>query len=370
MANDDEVGAKLTPAALAELRSVREGYADLLALAAAPLEFATDAGIVWHTFAGGAINRVLAAGLEHLTHKKWVAGNLSLRSKDCGLAETNDALRQLRTLTWEPIVFAKAHSMARGTVSKFQPCLPSEAEDRLLAEKFLDLAGTLRFVVQMQYASREGLADLRLGDGAVDVIPELSPGLVLPPVEGMFQPKNPITWVDSAAGLERLVELLLKEDVIALDVETALDFSSLCLVQIGTKSRTWIIDALRVPNLLPLAAVLASRTIIKLIHNAKFERRILAKSGLEIAAVFDTLDASRQQHGRDAFGGHGLAAVVARELKLNLSKSEQTSNWTRRPLTSEQVAYAAADVEVLIALEPRLRLELPLFNGKQGQGNT
>jgi ATP-dependent Lhr-like helicase len=363
LATDDTTGATFSPTALAELRSVREGYAELLAVATAPIE-STGEGVVWHTFAGGAINRVLAAGLEHLTHKKWVAGNLSVRSKDAGLAETNDALRELRTMTWEPIAFAKAHSMARGVVSKFQPCLPSEAEDRLLAEKFLDLAGTLRFVVQMQYAAREGLAVPRLGDGAVDVIPELSPSVVLPPTEGMFQPKNPITWVDSAEGLKRVAELLLKEELIALDVETALDFSSLCLVQIGTKTRTWIIDALCVPDLLPLAVVFASKTIIKIIHNAKFERRILAKEGLEIAAVFDTLEASRKQYGRSILGGHSLAAVAARELEISLNKSEQTSNWTRRPLSPQQIAYAAADVEVLMQLEPHLRKELPLFEIK------
>ena len=132
--------------------------------------------------------------------------------------------------------------------------------------------------------------------------------------------------MDSAAGLSRLVELLATENVIALDVETALDFSSLCLLQIGTPTRMWIIDALRVSDLTPLATVLGSREIIKVIHNARFERRILAKQGLEIVAVFDTLDASRQHHGRDAFGGHSLGAVVARELQLQLDKTVQTSN--------------------------------------------
>jgi hypothetical protein len=318
-------------------------------------------GIVWHTFAGGAINRVLAAGLEHATHKPWVAGNLSIRSTETGLADANAALAQLPAMTWEPLVFTKARSMARGVVSKFQPCLPTEAEDRLLAEKFLDLTGALRFVVQMQYAAREGAAGLRLDDGAVDIVPELSPEVVLAPVAGAFQPKNPISWVDSAAGLERLVELLAADDVIALDVETALDFSSLCLVQIGTRTRTWIIDALRVRDLGALAGVLADRKIIKVIHNAKFERRILAKEGLEIAAVFDTLEASRRNHGRDVIGGHSLASVVERELKVHLSKNEQTSNWTRRPLSLEQLAYAAADVEVLIELDARMRTALPLF---------
>jgi ATP-dependent helicase Lhr and Lhr-like helicase len=360
LASTDLPGAMMTPAAEADLRAVREGYADLLALAAAPLESTMD-GIVWHTFAGGAINRVLAAGLEHATHKSWVAGNLSIRSTEAGLADANAALAQLPDLTWEPLVFTKARSMARGVVSKFQPCLPAEAEDRLLAEKFLDLAGALRFVVQMQYAAREGAAGLRLGDGAVDVLPELAPEIVLAPVAGAFQPRNPISWVDSVAGLERLVELLAAEDVIALDVETALDFSSLCLLQIGTRTRTWIIDALRVRDLGALSGVLGDRRIIKVIHNAKFERRILAKEGLEIAAVFDTLEASRRNHGRDALGGHSLAAVVERELKVYINKGEQTSNWTRRPLSSEQLAYAAADVEVLIELDARMRTALPLF---------
>jgi hypothetical protein len=253
--------------------------------------------------------------------------------------------------------------MARGVVSKFQPCLPVEAEDRLLAEKFLDLSGTLRFVVQMKYATQEGVVlGGRLGDGAVDVIPEISPEVVLPPSAGAFQPRNPISWVDSVPALERLVEQLKAEPVIALDFETALDFSSLCLVQIGTR----IIDALLVSDLSALAAIFANRDVIKVIHNAKFERRILAKEGLEIVAVFDTLEASRKNYGRDILGGHSLAAVVARELKLNLSKAEHVSNWTRRPLSPEQIAYAAADVEVLMELEPLMRKGVPLFETTRG----
>lgn len=76
--------------------------------------------------------------------------------------------------------------------------------------------------------------------------------------------------------------------------------------------------------------------------------------------MHDTLLASRSRHGRDAPGGHSLGAVVARELGLRLDKREQTSNWTRRPLSPEQLAYAAADVEVLVELA-RLRAALPLL---------
>lgn len=47
---------------------------------------------------------------------------------------------------------------------------------------------------------------------------------------------------------------------------------------------------------------------------------------------------------------HSLAAVVRRELDRVLDKRPQTSDWQRRPLTPDQEAYAALDVEVLVAL--------------------
>lgn len=360
LVTDGPIGATPTPAAAAELGALREAYGELLALAAAPLE-STDDGVQWHTFAGGAINRVLAAGLEHVTHQRWVAGNLSLKSKDTSLAATQAALAELPGLAWEPLVFSKARTMARGAISKFQPCLPVEAEDRLLAEKLVDLSGTLRFVVQLQYAARAGAGGARLVDHAVDEVPELSPELVLPPLEGVFQPHNPVTWIDSPAALARLCADLATAEIVALDVETALDLSTLCLLQLGTGDRTWIVDVLGIADLSPLAAVLGDHRIVKVIHNARFERRILAKAGLAIVAVHDTMLASRERHGRDAPGGHSLAAVVARELGLRLDKREQTSNWTRRPLSPEQLAYAAADVEVLITLA-RLRPSLPLLD--------
>ena len=46
-------------------------------------------------------------------------------------------------------------------------------------------------------------------------------------------------------------------------------------------------------------------------------------------------------------GGHGLKAVCARELGVTLDKSEQTSNWARRPLSDRQRAYAAVDADAI-----------------------
>ena len=81
---------------------------------------------------------------------------------------------------------------------------------------------------------------------------------------------------------------------------------------------------------------------------------MLAQAGIELNGVFDTLEASRAKYGPDVLGGHGLATVCERELGLSVSKGEQTSDWTRRPLSSEQLTYAALDAEVLLPLHERL----------------
>ena len=80
---------------------------------------------------------------------------------------------------------------------------------------------------------------------------------------------------------------------------------------------------------------------------------MLAAVGVALHGVVDTCILSREHRGMDALGGHSLATVVERELRMYLSKEEQTSSWTRRPLSDEQIAYAAADAAVLLEVHAR-----------------
>jgi ATP-dependent Lhr-like helicase len=355
LVSDDTCGAMLTSSAQAALRSLREGYSELLHASPAPIESTGDT-IQWHTFAGGSINRLLAAGLERLTGKKWVSGNLTLRSKEADLVETNRAIAQLPGLGWEPIASDKAHAMVRGVISKFQPCLPEEAEDRLLAEKLLDLPGALRFLARTRSAIAPVVGEAgRLVDEAVDVIPDQSPELVIPPGAIACQPRNAIDWIDDTEALGAACAAMAREGMLGVDVETALDLTTCCLIQVAAVDRTWLIDALALSDLTPLAPVFASVTTTKVIHNARFERRVLAKVGLVLNAVYDTLEASRARRGEDAPGGHSLAAVVHRELGVHVDKRMQVSNWSRRPLSPAQRAYAAIDAEILLQLAVSLR---------------
>ena len=60
---------------------------------------------------------------------------------------------------------------------------------------------------------------------------------------------------------------------------------------------------------------------------------------------------------------HALDAVCERELSLSMDKGMQMSNWTQRPLSKEQLQYAALDAEVMIQLYDIFSGEMnPLFS--------
>jgi ATP-dependent Lhr-like helicase len=142
-------GAWLEEEAAGELAEMRASYGDLLEGDEAPLEEQPE-GVTWHTFAGGAVNRLLAAGLEKLTQARWVAGNLSIRNRSLSLTAARAGVRGLPRVDWHALAEETARELARGTLSKFQPCLPEAAETQLLSERLLDVGGTLRFLQARQ----------------------------------------------------------------------------------------------------------------------------------------------------------------------------------------------------------------------------
>lgn len=176
------------------------------------------------------------------------------------------------------------------------------------------------------------------------------------PVQGVAAaPKNDVQCMDTPAALRGVCEELRAADVVGLDVETALDFGTLCLVQVATRTRTFLIERLAVGDLKPNVDVLRGPVSLKVIHNARFERRVLPAIGIAFDGVFDTLEVLRCARGTEALGGHSLAMVCERELGIVLDKASQTANWSRRPLDADQLNYSALDAEVLLALRERFK---------------
>jgi hypothetical protein len=176
------------------------------------------------------------------------------------------------------------------------------------------------------------------------------------------RPRQPIRRIADEKALAQVVSDLWSYDVIGVDVETTLRTQQPCLLQIACPAFTAVIDLQLIRDLTPLRELLAAAHINKAIHNAAFECRVLGSLDLPVRPVYDTLKLSRALGPTGV--SHRLADVCYREIRRQIDKSRQTSDWARRPLTQRQIEYAALDAEVLIplyeALSARMPAELPL----------
>jgi ribonuclease D len=162
--------------------------------------------------------------------------------------------------------------------------------------------------------------------------------------------------VSDAAAVSALAEALSAEPAIALDTESNsfhVYRERVCLIQISTRAGDWVVDPLAADPR-PLGPVLAAAGAVVL-HGADYDVRCLKREyGFTLPNLFDTMLAAR----RLGHAGLGLSALVERHFGVRLSKGFQRSDWGRRPLTAEQVSYAALDTHFLLPLYDLLAREL------------
>ncbi len=166
-------------------------------------------------------------------------------------------------------------------------------------------------------------------------------------------------WIRTPEDLLDLVRSFDGCRTIALDTESDSlyhHFEKVCLVQIATdRGDACLVDSLEVRDLGPLGPVLADPGVVKVLHGADYDVTTLKRDfGFSFASLFDTMIAARFL----GMPGIGLAAVAEAELGVTLSKANQKDDWSRRPLTSQQEAYALADVEHLVAIREKLEARL------------
>ncbi|HVP28757.1 MAG TPA: ribonuclease D [Myxococcota bacterium] len=167
--------------------------------------------------------------------------------------------------------------------------------------------------------------------------------------------------IETRADLEALAQELLGEDVVAFDTEADSFyhyFDKTCLVQIATRRQIYLVDPLAFggpAELAPLAPVFADPDIRKIFHAAEYDIFVLKRDGgFRFAGLFDTMVCAQLL----GYPSIGLQALVERHFDVSLPKDEQRSDWSARPLTQNQLDYAAADVVYLIALAEKLEREL------------
>jgi ribonuclease D len=148
--------------------------------------------------------------------------------------------------------------------------------------------------------------------------------------------------------LQKLCAAIRDQGRFGLDTEFVQErtyYPRLGIVQVAVDGIEAVLDPGAIGTLDPLFDVVADPKIEKIVHAGRNDFEIFyQRSGRIPANVFDLQVAA-------AFAGYGhqvsYANLVRRVTGVQLSKLETLTDWTRRPLTPEQIEYALQDVRHL-----------------------
>lgn len=167
-----------------------------------------------------------------------------------------------------------------------------------------------------------------------------------------------MTLINTTAELEAVSERLRREAYVTIDTEFMRErtyWAKLCLVQLAGAGEAVAVDTLAPGiDLEPLLALLADAQVLKVFHACRQDLEIFSKlmNGRLPAPVFDTQIAAMVC----GFGEEvAYETLVNRLAKAKLDKSSRFTDWSRRPLSSAQLAYALADVTHLRIIYEKLR---------------
>lgn len=164
-----------------------------------------------------------------------------------------------------------------------------------------------------------------------------------------------IQYITGAAGLQQCLQQLGSQKVIAFDLEFDKNNYTygfnLCLIQIAAGDTCYLIDPLVNLDLTPVFRLLEDPATLKVVHSPGEDLRLLHSLKCYPKNLFDTQVAIRLLNHEKI----SLADALENVLGIKADKKMQRSNWIKRPLTGEQLTYAANDVLHLIALQQALQ---------------
>jgi ribonuclease D len=162
-------------------------------------------------------------------------------------------------------------------------------------------------------------------------------------------------WIDRSDELDALARTLATPTSIGVDTEFLRErtfFPKLCLLQLSAAGQIWCVDTLRVGSLDALMPALTAPGSRKLIHAARQDlEAVYLTSKQVISPVFDTQIAAACIGLKPQIG---YAELVKTLLDITVPKGQTRTDWSKRPLTREQLVYAADDVLYLGAIADEL----------------
>src|SRR3974390_31622 len=166
----------------------------------------------------------------------------------------------------------------------------------------------------------------------------------------------PPTLISTTETLQTLCTRLAAEQFVTVDTEFMRErtyWPELCVVQLAGEHEVAVIDA-QAPDLdlAPLGELLANQAVMKVFHAARQDIEIFVlRFGDVPRPLFDTQIAAMVAGFGEQVGYDALVSALAGG---SIDKAHRFSDWSVRPLSAAQIAYAAADVTYLRSFAPRL----------------
>jgi ribonuclease D len=168
-----------------------------------------------------------------------------------------------------------------------------------------------------------------------------------------------VQYIDTPSSLDAFCQQLGAAAWIALDTEFLREktyYPKLCLLQIATPDIVACIDPLALDDLTPLLAIIFDEGVTKVMHSGRQDMEIFFNlHGKPPSPVFDTQIAALLLGYADQIG---YANLVREMLGVELDKLHTRADWSQRPLSAEQLQYAADDVVYLVEIYRKMTAQL------------
>ena len=166
-------------------------------------------------------------------------------------------------------------------------------------------------------------------------------------------------YLESNEQLAAFCDKIRNAGYCVIDTEFVRDktyYAVLALIQIASEKHMACIDPLAIDNFDPLVALLQNQDLIKVFHSPSQDLEILfQRFSCMPQPVFDTqLAAAVLGYDHQV----GYADLVNQITGVKLDKKHTRANWSRRPLSQDEINYAMDDVRYLIPVYKTLITEL------------
>ena len=164
-------------------------------------------------------------------------------------------------------------------------------------------------------------------------------------------------YITTQPALDALAAKITREapENISVDTEFVRKTSywpKLCLIQLCFLDKTYIVDALANLDLSPLKPAFQNPDICKIFHSGRQDIEILYRMWGSIPAnIADTQILGMVTGFGDCASYEKICDTL---LRKKLDKSQQHTDWGKRPLSQRQLDYAAADVRDLETVYEKL----------------